>query len=130
MISGTSFQIEDSKLIPRAALAVYRGRQTASVDEIAEFMEQCDDGTALCVANEDGVLVFTVQPFGEALELFVLFAVAFRFGAFGRQESAVRAIARDIGAQTIAFQARRTGWARRLGPEWQRRGTMEFVRSV
>lgn len=128
MISGTT--LEEPRMIPWAALAAYRGRALASLDEIAGFMEQCEKGSAMCVANEDGMVVLALQPFGDALELFVLFAVAFRFGAFERQESAVRAIARDLGAQTIAFQARRSGWARRLGPEWQRRGTLEFVRCV
>jgi hypothetical protein len=129
MISGTTATIvEDSRAIPRALIAC--GRRVGTVDEVREFMEQCDAGTSMCVANEDGMLVFTLQPFGEALELFIQLAVASRFGAFERQESAVRAIARDLGAQTIAFQARRSGWARRLGPEWIRRGTMEFVRCV
>lgn len=131
MISGTTLTFEEPRMIPKAALACYRsGRPVASLDEIEGFMKQCEEGTAMCVANEDGALVLALQPFGEALELFVLFAAAFRFGAFERQESAVRAIARDLGAQTIAFQARRQGWARRLGPDWVRRGSTEFMRCV
>jgi hypothetical protein len=62
--------------------------------------------------------------------MFVLLAVAFKHGAVERQDAALQIIARDLGARTIAFRARRKGWARRLGPEWQRRGTDEFVRAV
>ena len=67
---------------------------------------------------------------GDALELFILVAVAFRFGAVERQDAALLQIARDLEAKTVAFQARRKGWGRRLGPEWSRRGTAEFVRDV
>jgi len=84
----------------------------------------------MCVVCDDGLAVVTLEPFGDELELFVLLAVAFKHGAFARQESALRAIARDLGAKTIAFEARRTGWARKLGPQWQRRGTLQFVRLV
>jgi hypothetical protein len=76
------------------------------------------------------MIVVDLRPYGDDLEMFVWIAIAFRHGAFERQDAAVRAIARDLGAQTIAFQTRRRGWARRLGPEWHRRGSNEFVRQV
>lgn len=126
--SGTAFGIEDPRAIPCAAL-VQRHR-VASVDEIREIMEKCEDGQALCLSCEDGVIVVSLQAYGDDLELFVWIALALRHGAVERQESALRAIARDLGAKTIAFQARRAGWGRRLGPEWTRRGTTEFMRRV
>jgi hypothetical protein len=102
----------------------------ASPSEIAEIRAQCEANRALCLANEDGMTVVELRPHGDALELFVWIAIAFRHGAFERQDAAVLQVARDLGAQTLAFQSRRRGWARRLGPEWARRGTNEFVRSV
>lgn len=105
-------------------------RRIVTPFEIEDLKAQCEARTSMCVSCDDGVVVFTLQPFGEDLELFVQLAVAFRHGAFQRQESALRMIARDLGAQTIAFQTRRRGWVRRLGPQWQRRGTVEFVRYV
>lgn len=128
MISGTDFLIEEPQMVDAACRRLRRQLITAS--EIADLRAQCEARTAMCISCDDGVVVVTLQPFGEDLELFVLLAVAFRHGAFQRQEAAMRMIARDLGAQTIAFQARRAGWGRRLGPQWQRRGTTEFVRHV
>lgn len=130
MISGTTAFIEDARMIPRAALACPGAARVATVDELQGLVEQCEEGTALCISCDDGMAVIQLQPFGDELELFVKLAVAFRHGAFERQEASLLAIARDLGAQTLAFQTRRYGWARRLGPDWQRRGTMEFVRST
>ena len=84
----------------------------------------------LRLACEDGMLVLDLRPGPEGLELFVWLAIAFRHGAYERQDAALLAIARDLGALTIAFAARRRGWARRLGPEWHRRGKDEFMRRV
>lgn len=66
----------------------------------------------------------------DALDLFVLAAVADRHGAFARQDAAVLELARDLQASTVAFRAARRGWGRVLGPEWAPRGTDEFVRIV
>jgi len=66
----------------------------------------------------------------DGFEMYVLLAVAFSHGAVERQDAALQTLARDLGADAIAFRARRRGWARRLGPEWKRRGTDEFVRMV
>lgn len=130
MISGTSAIIDVPQMIPWAALGCRGASRIASVDEIRELMEQCEEGTAMCVSCEDGMAVLELRVVGEALELFVKLAIAFRHGAFERQERELLKIARDLEAETVAFQTRRAGWARRLGPEWQRRGTMEFFRSV
>jgi len=129
VISGTDFLIEEDFEILDA---IFRGLRhpIARTFEIDDLKAQCEARTAMCLSCDDGTVVVTLQPFGEQLELFVLLAVALRHGAFQRQEAALRKIARDLGAQTIAFEARRSGWARRLGPQWKRRGTMEFVRCV
>lgn len=128
MISGTRFTIEDSAMVEAAARQIRHG--IASPSEIAELKAQCEDGKAICVACEDGVVVFDVRYEAAELEMFVWLAVAFRHGAFQRQESAMLNIARDLGAKTLAFQTRRAGWGRRLGPQWKRRGSLEFVRYV
>lgn len=132
MIAGTQFNIEDPRIIAQACLAKRPGNMTVS--EIADMMAECYANRAVCMACEDGVLVVTLTPLNDdpydGFEMYVLLAVAFRYGAYERQDSALQTIARDLGADAIAFRARRRGWARRLGPEWKRRGTDEFVRAV
>lgn len=128
MVSGTPFKIEDAEMVDAACRNLHRG--VATPTEVAEIRAQCESGHALCVACEDGMFVFSAYATESDLELYVWIAVAFRHGAFERQEPALLCIARDLGADTVAFRARRRGWARRLGPEWRRRGSDEFVRSV
>ena len=128
MISGTQFMIEDAKMVTMATKGMRPG--VANLSEIREIRAQCEAEQAMCLACEDGMIVVDLRPGPEGLEMFVWIAVAFKHGAFERQDAALDAIGRDLGAQTIAFVARRRGWARRLGPEWSRRGTDEFVRRV
>lgn len=127
MISHTDFTFEEPEFVERACNGLRGGIATPA--EVTEIRAQCESKEALCMACEDGMLVISLEPGPEGLELFVLLAVAFRFGAYERQGAALDAIGRDLGAKTVAFRARRRGWARRLGPEWQRRGS-EFVRSI
>lgn len=128
MISGTRFTIEDAAVVEAGTRCL---RHTiASPSEIEDLKAQCERESVMCIACEDGLVVFDVRYIGTELEMFVWLAVAFRHGAFQRQEPAMLKIARDLGAKTLAFQTRRAGWARRLGVQWQRRGPLEFVRSV
>lgn len=128
MVSGTEFQVEYPTMVDHACAGLRRGVARAS--EIAEIKAQCEQNRALCLACDDGMMVVDLRPGPEGLELFVWLAVAFRYGAYERQDAALDAIGRDLGASTVAFVSRRRGWARRLGPEWQRRGTTEFVRQI
>jgi hypothetical protein len=129
MIAGTEFNFDDPQVIAQACLEKRPGDMTVS--EIDDLMAECDAGRAACLTCEDGLLVISGEAHnGGGIEMFVLLAVAFKHGAVERQDAALQIIARDLGARTIAFRARRKGWARRLGPEWQRRGTDEFVRAV
>lgn len=128
MISGTSFTIEDPRMVEAACRGL--APTIASPSEIREIQSQCEEERAMCLANEDGMLVVDLRPHGDALEMFVWIAVAFRHGAFERQDAAIHRIGCDLGAKTIAFQSRRRGWGRRLGPEWRRRGNDEFVCDV
>jgi len=128
MISGTTFTIEN----PEFVAVVLNGmkKQAVTYSEIRELVAKCRDQQALCLACEDGMMVVDLRPHDEAIEMFVLALVAFKRGFFERQHAAAQDIARDLGASQIAFQSRRNGWGRRLGPEWSRRGADEFVRSV
>ena len=128
MLSGTPFTLQAPELVAAACRGMRRG--VASSSEVHEIQAQCQAGRAMCVACEDGMAVVDLRAAADTIEMFIWIAVAFRHGAFGRQEAALRAIARDLGADTIAFTARRRGWGRRLGPEWHRRGLDEFVRPV
>jgi len=126
--SGTAFFIHEPEFVAQATRNLRPGVATTS--ELAEIEAQCENEQALCLACEDGMMVIDLRPGPDGLEVFVWLAIAFRHGAYERQDAALLAIARDLGAQTIAFVARRRGWARRLGPEWTRRGTDEFMRRV
>lgn len=119
---------EEPEFIDRACRGLRRPVGTPA--EIAEIKAQCAADEALCLACEDGMVVVTLVPGATGLELFVLLAVAFRHGAFEKRSAVLNTIGRDLGASSLAFRARRRGWARRLGPEWQRRGSTEFVRSI
>ena len=101
-----------------------------SVSEIAEMRAQCELGRTLSLGCDDGTVVVELRPYGETLELFTHMAVASRFGAFGRQLPALLQVARELTATTVAFQSRRRGWSRRLGPEWRMRNGNEFWRYV
>lgn len=126
MISGTQFRIEDPQILANCKIP----KNIATSGEISDFQAECESGRAMCLACDDGIVVFTVRGFDNGVELFVLLAVAFRYGAFKRQVSAVLKIARELNCKTIAFQTRRRGWSRVLGPEWQPRGSKEFWRPV
>lgn len=128
MIAGTPFElVEDSDV--RGICNLARGR-IVSDSEIDEIEAQCAANRLACLACNDGAIIVGLEPLGDSrFEMFVWLAVAFRYGAFERQDAALQDIARDLGAEAIAFQSRRKGWARRLGPQWQRRGD-QFVRSV
>lgn len=130
MIAGTSFTIQPPNTVAQACLAY--GRQFGmAVSEIEELQAECEAERAVCLGCEDGIVVVGLAPLnGGTLEMFVWLAVAFKHGAVERQDAALQAIARDLGAEAIAFCARRRGWVRRLGPEWTRRGSNEFVRPV
>lgn len=128
MISGTAFTIEEAGL----AAAVLHGvkKRVITPHEAVELVAKCRDQQALCLACEDGMMIVDLRPHDEAIEMYVLALVAFKHGFYERQHAAAQEIARDLGASQIAFQSRRNGWGRRLGSEWSRRGSDEFVRSV
>lgn len=128
MISDTTFTIEDPEFVIHACRGMRAG--VASAFEIDEVVAECEAERAMCLACPDGMVVVGLTPGTEGLELFVWLAVAFRHGAFERQDAALDHIGRDLGARTVAFQTRRRGWGRRLGPEWTRRGKTEFVRCI
>lgn len=128
MIAGTDFCFAPPEFVTTACAHLPPSLATPS--EILEIQAECEAQRAVCLACADGMVVIELRPHGDALEMFIQVGVAFRHGAWERQGPALRAIARDLGAQTVAFEARRRGWSRRLGPEWTRRGTREFMRSV
>lgn len=127
-VSGTSFLIaEFEEWLPAV---IDRIMALARPAEIEHLRAKCRADKALCLVCPDGLVVIELRPAGQEMEMFILLGVAFEHGAFQRQEPALLSIARDLGAATIAFEARRRGWARRLGPEWRPRGSNQFVRSV
>lgn len=128
MISGTDFIIDTPELVARVGASLPTAMATPS--EIKEIQAECEADRAMVLSCEDGMVVVQLRALTTSLELFVWIAVAFRYGAFERQVAALLKIARELGAETLAFQTHRRGWSRRLGPDWTRRGSDEFVRRV
>lgn len=128
MIAGTQFTFRD----PVFAAQVLAGvdPEIATSAETARIQAECEADRACCLACDDVMVVFDLRNRDGQLEMFIQAVVALRHGAYERQTAAVHAIARDLGAATMAFESRRRGWSRRLGPEWHPRGTSEFTRKV
>jgi hypothetical protein len=128
VISGTDFRIEDPELIGVVGRTL--PAKLVSASELRDLEAECRGNEALCVACDDGMAVVDLRINSGEIEMFVRMAVAFRHGAYERQGPALAKIACDLGASVMAFESRRRGWGRRLGPEWTRRGLDEFQRRV
>jgi hypothetical protein len=128
MIGGTQFTFEPASLVPR--VCADRCPWLATGPEIDEIQAQCEANKAWCLRCPDGVMVVELRPHGDALEFFIWIAVAWRRGAVARQIGGLEKLARDLGARTIAFQSRRVGWERRLGPQWYRRAGDVLVKEL
>lgn len=89
-------------------------------------LEEAQGPAVAHMACADGVVSVRLRPgAGGRMQAFVLMAVGTSFeGAFRRQEPAMLAIARDMGAETLAFRSPRRGWIRLVGPEWARTGDL------
>lgn len=123
--SGTPYEIVDAATVGRF-VSVRAGELPPS--EIETILGEVLAGRALAFIGPEGVIVITLTPRGDSIELLVLLAVSTGApGAFKRQEAAVCAIARDLGANAVAFKPYRRGWKRLVGPEWIMRGAL-FVR--
>lgn len=130
MIAGTSFCLER---VDRA-WEKHRARiERCGTDEVTlrDIRLDCFWRRAVCLEGPDGmVIVRPVHTSDGKIDLEVLLAVsAGLHGAFKRNEQAMLAIARDMGASTVSFRTDRAGWQRLLGPEWRRQGDT-FSREV
>lgn len=128
MIAGTEFTFREPEFVTHACRNLRP--EIATPAEVARIRAECEADRACCLACDDAMVVFDLRGCAGQLEMFIQAAVAFRHGAYERQAAAVHVIARDLGAATMAFESRRRGWSRRLGPEWRPRGTSEFTRKV
>lgn len=121
MICGTTFCIANVEEVwPRIAWRALRSLTDPA--KISDVRSRCrDGGDALCLEGPDGVVIMAIEP-SEAgpSTLMVLLAVSTALhGAFDRQESAMLAIARNLGASELAFRTDRRGWRRLVGPQWR-----------
>lgn len=128
MIAGTQFTFRPPEFAAQVLTSV--DPRIVSPAEIERIQAECEADRACCLACDDVMVVFDLRGRDGQLEMFIQAVVAFRHGAYDRHIAAVHAIARDLGAATMAFESRRRGWSRRLGPEWHPRGTSEFTRKV
>lgn len=136
MIAGTTFLLADID----SAMLRYRRRIRKAMtprEILSDAAFMVHDGRALCLEGPDGMLILSAMGRADGARLLVeckvLLAVSSGVpGAFKRQEQAVIAIARDLGAALLTFRTDRRGWPRllrMLGADWRREGEY-FIRSV
>lgn len=91
--------------------------------KLDELLQECEQGSALCLASDDGAVILTLIPKrDEAPTLWVELAVGWgEFGAFARCWPEIEAVARDLECGAVEFRASRPGWAK-LATGWQQRG--------
>jgi hypothetical protein len=131
MISGTPFQIVDA-----GENWAWIGPMVEGVDPSDNaghgLRRDCEDGKALCLVSDDGLLVVELQPDrnGNGLELFVRMTVARGAkGTIQRNDAHLDAIAREMGAKKIVFHTYRPGMGKVLSPNWRVQFT-SFERAV
>jgi hypothetical protein len=130
MISGTPFTIVE----PTPENWAWIGPLVQGVDPSDNaghgLRQTWEDGSALCLVSDDGLLVVELQPNGNGLELFVRMVVAQGArGSIQRNDAHLDAIAREMGAKKIVFHTYRPGMSKALGPDWRVQFT-SFERAV
>jgi hypothetical protein len=92
---------------------------------LKEMLQECDQGSSLCLASDDGAVILTIIPKrDEAPILWVDLAVGWgEYGAFARCWPEVEMVARDLGCSAVEFRASRSGWER-LARGWTRQGNV------
>lgn len=99
-------------------------------DALEQILCRCMTGGAVCLANQRGVVVVVPRVCGPIIRLVVLLAVSDGApGAFQEYEAEMVQVAREFGADELAFATHRSGWARLLGKHWAFRDGL-FIRSV
>lgn len=130
MIAGTPFILADVQDI--WPTICHRLLKTKSpLKTVLAALTKCRHGESICLEGPDGVVVLTLEP-SESAKMRAMVLLAFssgKAGAFKRNEPSMVAIARDLGADELAFKTDRQGWTHLLGPEWTQDGET-FVRSI
>lgn len=131
MIAGTAFDlvaVQDAW--PRFHSRARRSRTDAAT--LASIWQRCADGDALCLECPDGLVIVaaSLNSSGTMVAEVLLAVSRGRHGAFQRHEADLVAIARDLGAQELAFRTDRPAWRRVLGPHWAQRDDDTFWRST
>lgn len=98
------------------------------------MLEACRSGQAVCLQNEDGYLVTTVQINGKTgLREYVIWWGSTEGpsqGAFERAIPELRAAAEKLGCANLVFYSSRPGWFRRAKAGGFRLRTAEYVMPV
>lgn len=130
MIAGTSFNLCDVSQ-HWSALAGRIARTNTPVKTLDLAYKAAHKEEAVSLLCDDGLVIITLEAHADGtITAMVLLAASFGdAGAFKRQEEPMMQVARDMGAQRLAFRTDRRGWARLLGPEWRLDGEV-FSRSL
>jgi hypothetical protein len=115
MICGTGFVLVDVDDVWPSIAERARATTRSHPAVLAYIRERCLAADALCLKSDDGVVILAAR--GAVLHVLLAVGTGLQ-GAFKRQESAMLAIARDLGAKELVFDTDRRGWVKVLGPEW------------
>lgn len=129
MIAGTNF----TPCLPEEVAKV--AHRMSKIDDAASVMRlvsrRLKNEEAIPFICDDGLLVVTLKERADGtIVAMILLGLSFgEAGAFKRQEESIMALARNAGADEVAFNPSRKGWARMLGSEWVFDGE-EFIRRL
>lgn len=119
-VANTPFHFADfDRVWPKVAQRAQRVIPSADIESARQAEHE---GTAACLMCDEGLLMLTVSADERGTIAYVILAVSTGLpGAFKRHEGDMLHLAKDIGAQRIAFRTERVrAWARLLGPQWTR----------
>jgi len=120
-IAGTNFEILADVSEVWTQLCHRIARANSPIEVLHEAVMASKDESAVSMLCEDGLVMMTLKGNADGtIDAMVLMAASFGdIGAFKRREREMMAVAREAGADRLAFKTDRRGWKRLLGPEWR-----------
>lgn len=121
MIAGTSFVILEDVKDVWTKLCHRIARTNSPIEVLSEAVLASENKSAVSMLCDEGLVMMTLEAHADGtISAKVLMAASFgEIGAFKRTEREMMAVAREAGADRLAFKTDRKGWKRLLGPEWR-----------
>ena len=87
------------------AIETHLWRTRSDPGAFERIRAKCADGSAMCLQSGDGVGVVTLERLNATINLVALIALSNgKPGAFARHEADLMQLARDLGAERLAFR--------------------------